>query len=279
MKAQIRTKNFSARPLRHTINSPIRTIVRLGSLTPTSKAFPKSFGKKKILEINTVSSIENSRSKLLMKDCFKQANVNQSEWFILECSSSNKSLIDVIKQKPIPYTNLPYPLIAKRIYGFKGHGMVKIDTVDQLDEFIKKTPSLGSYYFEKFYNYAREYRLHITKEGCFMCWRKLRRLDSENRWFFNSSNCNWVNENHKLFDKPHNWKTIEKQCIKALEAVSLDIGACDVRVQSSSNSKSTSPKFIIIEINSAPSLGSYGIEMYTKKIKELINNKYENQNT
>ena len=126
------------------------------------------------------------------------------------------------------------------------------------------------WYAEAMKPFAREYRLHCTQNECFMTWRKLRRLDTENRWFFNSSNCNWVGEDHPLFDRPSNWDTIVEACINATKAVGLDITAIDVRVQS--NSK-TNPEFIILECNSAPALGDQGVIIYKQKLQELINEK------
>ena len=67
---QIRTKNPSGFPLRGKIFVPGRSIVRLGSQTPTQQAFPKSYGRYPIAELNTVESILNSRDKLRMKNCF-----------------------------------------------------------------------------------------------------------------------------------------------------------------------------------------------------------------
>lgn len=266
MKPQIRTKNFSSAGLRAKNGGigefPVRSIVRLGSRTSTQEAFPKSYGRKPIVEVNTVESIENSRDKLRMKACFDRAGVPHAPWFT----------IDVMKAK-IRDNELGdlLPVLAKRITGFKGHGMQKLDNREQLDAFLRG--NTNGYYFEEFKNFAREYRLHCTANGCFMAWRKLRKADAEQRWFFNSANCNWVGENHELYNKPTNFDAIEQHCIQALEATGLDIGSFDVRIQSANN---RNPEYILVEVNSAPSLGEQGIEIYRSTIGEIIKNKINN---
>jgi glutathione synthase/RimK-type ligase-like ATP-grasp enzyme len=268
---QIRTKNFTSAPLRGEIGRfPVRSIVRLGSRTPNSKAFPKALSGAKIIEINTVQSVENSRSKLLMKACFKAADVPQSRWFTYAQVANGSSFHEQgANMDVVTIENLPYPMLAKRICGFKGHGMAKLDDVAQMREWLRNNSVVG-YYFEQFMNYAREYRLHCTQDKCFMVWRKLRKADADNRWFFNSSNCNWVGENHNLFDRPSNFDAIVVDCIKAIKAVGLEVGSFDVRIQSSTQ---RNPAYILVEVNSAPSLGEQGVEIYKEVIKDLITKK------
>lgn len=248
MIAQIRTKNPSAAPLRRSIFVNKRAIVRLGSRTPSRQIYPtQSF-----VEVNTVESIENSRDKLRMKECFSRYDVKQAEWFTLD-------------QAPITRM-ADFPYVGKQIVGFKGHGMQLIENVDQLIDFIRTHGN--SYFIEKFYNYAREYRIHATSDHSFLSWRKLRRADAEQRWFFNSTNCNWVGEDHELFQRPNNWDELCNAAVMAVRSVGLDIGAVDIRVQSRNN-----PDYIVCEVNSAPQLGEVGIEHYKREITNIINNK------
>ena len=261
--AQIRTKNFTAEPFRRSIITSRSAIIRLGSVTPTEKAFRKPKAPGSVIEINTVNAIKNSRNKLLMKACFDKRDVPQAEWWSYDRFITSGNKID-------------FPIVVKRVHGFQGRGMELIENQEQLDNWLGRHPDWSStgWYFEKFYNYAREYRLHVSKNGTFMCWRKLRTRDAENRWFFNSTNCNWVSDKHELFDKPKCWKAMEKAALDALESVGLDIGAVDIRVQSNDRDD---PKFIVCEINSAPALGNIGIEKYKEELTKLIqdkNNKY-----
>ncbi len=86
-------------------------------------------------------------------------------------------------------------------------------------------------------------------------------------------------EGNEKFDKPVNWENIESECVKALKSVQLDIGACDVRVQSSlkkSGNVRLNPNFMIIEINSAPSFGEFTLQKYKEIIPQILNQKYKN---
>jgi len=257
MFAQIRTKNPTAAPLRRSIIVPRRSVVRLGSRTPTEACFP---GHRDVIEVNTVQSIENSRDKLRMKECFSRFDVSQAEWWI---ALNNRDYLRDTRDSDTPINALPYPLVGKQIVGFKGHGMQLIENESQLREFLR-IHNRG-YFIEKFYNYAREYRIHATRDHAFLSWRKLRRSDATERWFFNSTNCNWVGQNHELFQRPNNWMELEAAAINAVRSVGLDIGAVDIRVQNRNN-----PDYIVCEVNSAPALGDVGVEAYREEIRNII---------
>ncbi len=268
---RIRTKNFSAKPLRQEIFTPVRAIFRLGSTTMTEQVFPKSFKTRKIVEINTVEAVKNSSSKFKMKACFNEYDIQQADayTYIEQTKKFKKMFTEGKDEILLLLKDLPYPMVAKKVYGFKAKGMLLIKTSKEMEVILKET-KLNGYFFEKFYNYAREYRLHVTKDGYFLAWRKLRKTDSTERWFFNDSNCNWVSEEHQLFNRPKIWDKIVTDSVKALKAVGLDIGAVDVRVNTSVK---TDQQYIICEINSAPALGDVGLEHYRKTIKHLITEK------
>jgi glutathione synthase/RimK-type ligase-like ATP-grasp enzyme len=251
--AIIRTKNHSAHPLRKTIVTDQSAIVRLGSLTPTEYCSRKP---REIIEINTVEAIQNSRNKLLMKSCFKKHDVSQALWWTLD--------------EDLLWRDLPFPVVIKRVFGFKGRGMKLLFNNNELEDWLNTQPSESEWFVEKFYNYSREYRLHVSNvSGVFLSWRKLRVKETQDRWFFNSINSNWVGENHELFNRPVCWDNMCEEAVKALHSTGLDIGAVDIRVQA----KEENPHFIVCEINSAPALGNIGIEKYKEEITNLINNK------
>ena len=275
-KVRLRTKNFTVKPMRaELLPVRFRTVVRFGSTTSTKKIFPKYFETKKIIEINTVDAIENSRSKLRMKDCFLKAGVPQSNWWVCTGKKPIEFLnLSTGKEKQIcTEQQLPYPILAKREFGFKGHGMHKFDTPEELVNWLSKN-SLEGYYFEQFMNYSREYRLHCTKDGCFYTCRKMLKEDAEDRYYRNDSNCVWFVEENAKFDKPVNWKNIESDCVKALQEVGLTLGAFDVKIQSSEDGKGRkreNPNYIIIEVNSAPAFGDGTLQKYTEVINKIIN--------
>lgn len=260
-RPRVRTKNHTAASLRPRNKKlslfSFRSVVRLGSVTENESIFTPYQLQKGIVEVNTTNAVRTSSNKLRMKEAFKTKDVAQAEWWTVDEFKNLKEI--------------PYPVLAKKIRGSKARGMVKIENKEELDQFYKNH-SLSGYYFEKFYNFSREYRLHMSvASGEFMSWRKLRRSDEDQRWYFNNSNCNWVNPEHELFDKPKNWDKVIENCQKALESVGLDLGACDVRIQS--NNKKD-PKFIICEINSAPSLGDKGLEIYADEIENILKYKH-----
>ena len=244
---------------------PFKVIVRFGSQTETTKYKNIKY------EVNTVDSINNSSSKVLMKTKFTEHGVKTAEW-ISKCSADEllKFFTDLNGQ----------PMVCKKINSSRGRGMVKIDNEEELKNFISNN-NLSHFIYERYYNYNREYRLHVSQDGCFYACRKVIKSDvpKEQRWFRNDSNSNWVREdgsNPELFGKPVNWEEIVAESVKALNAVGLDFGACDVRVQSSSDSKNRlrdSCKFIIVEINSAPSFGDLTREYYISEIPKIIKNK------
>ena len=53
-----------------------------------------------------------------------------------------------------------------------------------------------------------------------------------------------------------------------LKALNLDIAAFDVKVQTN---KYKYPKFIILESNSAPALGEYGLQKYKQLLTQYVN--------
>lgn len=248
---------------------PFRTIVRLGSTTELED------GKKRI-ECNSVEAIKNSSNKLLMKKCFTDNNVKSADW-------CNGSSIDIQTLSPSGFQTttdsngcqgLRFPIVAKSHFGSRGNGNYLLKTIEEFNAWeVGKT--LSEYIFEKFYNYSREYRLHVTAEGCFYTCRKMLKSDTPeaNRWYRNDSNCNWFVETNTSFNKPSNWREIESECVKALKACKLDIGACDVKVSAENNSK-----FIVIEINSAPSFGEGTQTKYLYQIPRILLKKFSVEN-
>uniref|UniRef100_A0A6M3LRT8 ATP-grasp domain-containing protein n=1 Tax=viral metagenome TaxID=1070528 RepID=A0A6M3LRT8_9ZZZZ len=274
---RIRTRNSTARPLRRSILVDDWAVCRLGSLTATEDCFDTP---RKVTEVNTVDAIQNSRSKLRMKECFAEKKVPQADAWTY-CGqiygddqyrySMNRLQFTDRDLAPTNISELSYPLVAKRVFGFQGRGMRLLSNVGEMRNFIDSHNDLSGWLFEVHHNYSREYRLHVGKGvGVFLSWRKLRRRNATERWFFNSENCEWYGEQHGLFDKPKVWKAMCKAARDALSSTGLEIGAVDIRVQSNTQDD---PKFIVCEINSAPALAELGIELYKDVIRKIINKK------
>ena len=225
-----------------------KSVIRLGSTTELTD------DNRRII-INSIESIKNSSSKLRMKQRFREASVRTADW--IEGGAGTAAITSWCRDR--------YPIIAKGIFGSRGNANTKIDTPQQLQSFLNGK-TLANYIFEAFFDGTREYRFHISTEGVFLTWRKLRRNDTPDneRWFFNNHNCNWISEKHELYNKPDTYKQIVQECVKALNACGLDIGGCDVRV----NKKG---EFKIIEINSACSLAEQTANAYKQELTKLLN--------
>ena len=236
---------------------PFRSVIRLGSTTEAEA---------ERIELNSIQSVKNSANKLLMKQCFMEGSVMTADW------------TDKVENISIISEDWKSPIVAKHIFGSRGNGNYKLDNQEQLEAWLTGK-DLSKYIFEKFYNYSREYRLHVTKNGCIYTNRKMLKSDTpeEKRWFRNDSNSNWWVETNEGFDKPVNWDLVVSESVKALKAVGLDFGAVDLRIQSRLDKKGNvreNPDFIVVEINSAPSFGEGTLEVYLQVLPELLKEKY-----
>jgi glutathione synthase/RimK-type ligase-like ATP-grasp enzyme len=225
-----------------------------------------------------------------MKSAFQVGNVKHLPWGKLSEAKLLNGKITVNKQ------NLEFPVIVKSNYGSRGKGNYKIDTPEAYEKFIK-SHELSHYIIEEYFSGTREYRVHITDFGPVYSLRKLLKSDTpkDKRWVRNDETCVWIveyqpswsadqkflgfrNVENPEFDKPLNWDRIVEECKKALKSVGLDIGAVDLKVQSSKDKegkKRKDPDFFIIEINSAPSLGRITAEVYKKELPKVLEHKYD----
>lgn len=274
-RPKVRSRHPSHSPLRTRLPLlPFRSVVRLGSTTVENDVV--ALGGNRI-ECNTVQAVRNSASKLLMKQCFTRAGVKTPQWYIHNgrtfiCKDGNTEV-------PTSITNLPYPIIAKHIHGSRGTGNYKLNNQTELSSWLRGK-TLSNYIFERFYSYNKEYRIHVTSTGYFYTCRKMlkRDADESNSWQRHDDNCVWIVEENPSFDKPVNFNRIVQDCVTALNAVGLDIGAFDVKVQSTLDSKKIkreSPEWIIIESCSAPSFGEITTQKYIEQIPLVLKRKYE----
>lgn len=267
---------------------PFKSIVRFGSQTEFAKDISSR------IEVNSVDSIKTSCNKLLMKQAFSDAEVATADWFRLGMLSPDSfhepelavyggRIGEYLAPENLSITDevITFPIISKSLYGSRNKGNRKHDSLEELLVWVEGK-NLKNYIFEKYYNYTREYRLHITADGCFYACRKMLKSDTpdEHKWYRNDEHCVWIMEDNVLFDRPTNWDAIVEESVKALNAVGLDVGAIDLRIQSAKHTCGKvrpNPKFIIIEINSAPSFGEVTQEKYIEEIPKILKNKYNLQ--
>ena len=258
-------------------------IIRLGSTTNNqtviqTRAIKRRTNKKllsfddvTIKEINTVQGVRNSSDKLLMKKAFSSAKVKTADWWTIKngryCFEDNENAIT-------PIENLPFPLVLKSRMGSRGRGNTLINNLDELNGQLKNK-NVNNYIIEKFYNYNKEYRLHVNEDGCFYTCRKMLKNETQDdkRWFRNDSNSIWIVEENEQFQKPSSFNEIVKDCQKSLKSLGLDFAAFDVRVQSEKDKKGNQRSFvdyIIIESNSAPSFGERTTVEYETMLNRLM---------
>ena len=277
---QFRPFIFSRHPTHNVLRTeqfpllPFRAVIRLGSTTDAKDSVTNR-GRR--IEVNTIEAIKNSASKLLMKYCFTNAKVKTADWWVYAQGEKTFYYVHRDGQDGLAINKLPYPIVAKHHFGSRGTGNHLLKTQEELTNWMKGK-TLNNYIFEKFYSFSREYRLHVTENGCFYTCRKVIKQETpaEKRWFRNDSNSSWIVEENELFDKPANWDVIVAECVKALKAVGLDVGAFDVKVQSATKTdgrKRENPEFIILESNSAPSYGKITAEKYLVELPKILTRK------
>lgn len=236
------------------------------------------------VEINPVEGIKNSANKRRMKDCFTLGGVKTADWFITDGQQLLAIAGPEKNPEPIALDKLTYPVIAKQVYGSRGTGNYKLDDQAAVERFLQtRKADLKEFIFEKYYNYSKEYRLHVTEDGCFYTCRKALKKDADKdkQWQRHDHNCVWFVEDNPSFDKPVNWDKIVAECVKGLAAVELDVASFDVRVQSAKTEKGKDrkePDFIILECNSASSFGdnspnSIVAQRYMEMIPKIANKK------
>jgi len=241
---------------------PFRSVIRLGSTTDSDGR----------LEINTVQAVKNSASKLLMKQKFTEAGVKTADWMTYKNGSFKAHDTDLDTDIEI------YPIVAKSHFGSRGIGNTKFNTKEELEAWLPNK-NLNNYIFEEFVKMTREYRLHVTKFGCFYTCRKLVKNDApEGTWQRHDDVCNWVLEENPSFKKPKNWDAIVADCIKAKDALGLDICAFDVGVQGAKDGvERENPEWIIFESCSAASFGAVTGQKYIEILPKLLIDKYNNK--
>lgn len=267
-RPQVRSRHPSHEPLRTTLDRmPFRSLIRFGSTTEVND------GVRRVV-LNEIDAIKKSSNKKLMKTAFTAAGVKSADWYL---TTDGKTFIKQGSNDKVKLEELPFPIVAKKLYGSRGEGNYLIETIEDLKGWLPEN-NLNNLIFEKFYSFNREYRLHVTEDGVFYTNRKMLKRDTpeEFRWYRNDNNSVWIKEENEMFEKPSCWNSIVTESIKALKAIGLDFGAVDVRVQSEKNQKGSKRKdvdFIIIEINSAPSFGEGTLQHYRQIIPQLLNKK------
>lgn len=191
-----------------------------------------------------------------MKECFDREQVKTAKWLP---GPKVQEMTPAQRQK-----ELGFPMVVKHRMGSRGTGVYKLDNEAALTEWLKGK-EISKYIFEKYMPYNREYRMHVSDEGCFYACRKARKrgLPDGQKWKFNLEFTVWLKEDNALFNRPACWDQMVAECKKAVKACGLTFAGCDVKVNKDGS------KFFILEINSAPSFGDCTAEKYVEMIPRI----------
>jgi glutathione synthase/RimK-type ligase-like ATP-grasp enzyme len=264
---KIRSKHPSHDELRKVIPATKPVVLRLGSTTEMPAGF---------VEINHKDVARISGNKKKMKMAFNDAGVKTADWWTGTKTDAGNYIFYKDAQG-FSINNLPYPIVAKSLFGAQGKGNTLIKSEAEFTQFLEGK-NLNNYLFERYYNYLLEFRLHVTSDGCFYACRKAMKADTpaEERWRFHSDTSIFFLEENDRFFKPNSWNDIVEDCVAVLDEINADVLAFDVKVQSAVDKNGNVrdyQDYILIEMNSAPSLLSIGIEKYKEIIPKIIASK------
>ena len=252
---KIRTRNVTTKALEHSIVTSKRAVYRAGSFTATEDIFKGNTDN--VIEINTVKACKISNDKLEMKKAFEEYNKQANDILIPTAEWANGEDLKTWET---------FPAIIKHVHSSGGKGIYYIKDEETLAEFILNHKDLDRYIIERYYTYSKEYRVHVGKDGAFHAIRKMLKGDATERWHRHLAHCVAILPENESFTAPHNWEAICDACTHAIAAVGLDLGAVDVKVQTTMEN----PKFIILETNSAPSLGELTLDKYKEQLIKFL---------
>lgn len=166
--------------------------------------------------------------------------------------------------KVLPNLNKPeYPCVLKGIVRSGGNNVKIVKNAAQFkEESAKLINNCDGYIIEDLFKATSEYRLHCTKEKVFFFVKKVK--DDPNDPIVTAKNHHNVRE----FVYPRLWKDIQKECIKAMNVLDLDIACFDVLYNSKGDHS-----FIIAEANTNPEMLANTMEAYAGELNVLIDKK------
>lgn len=289
---RVRSRHNSHHCLRgNLLPLPFPSVVRLGSTTLLKDKYSVEGTR---IQCNSVRAIENSSDKLLMKRCFDSEGILTPGWIEI------KNPDYIVSELGVKFNegkhSMLFPFVCKRRKSSRNRGNTLIKNQEEFVSWARNR-CLFDYIIETYVPYLKEYRIHVTAEKAFYSCRKALKSDTpkDKRWYRNDSNSVWLTEFVEKRDEngnfiefteevkedfllPPNWEQIKKEAVKAIRSVGLDIGAVDVRVEhteTKNGKRKETPRFVIIETNSAPSFGEITKVLYKKTINEILLNKYK----
>lgn len=195
------------------------------------------------IEVNTAEAVKNSIDKRKQKDLLIAANIP----------------VQPNLDRPV------FPCVLKGVVRSGGENVFLCKTQDEYNKYSKK---LVDFITEPLFNTTSEYRLHCTKDQVFFAVKKHKRNQED------IIITRYNHYNKKEFLKPRLWEKITATCVKAINALKLDIGCFDVLYDSSNNDKH---EFVISECNTNPEFLNNTYNAYLNVLPPLIYKKIEEQ--
>jgi glutathione synthase/RimK-type ligase-like ATP-grasp enzyme len=156
--------------------------------------------------------------------------------------------------------NLTFPMIVRPESHRAGKDFYVCNTRDELTRSFKK---VKNGYISEFYPKQKEYRIHTASGKALLVKQKPEPDDkTEIAWNFAQNEKPWTTIDRKDYD-------IEmlKLAIEAIKVLELDFGAVDIMAFPT---KRNLPKYVITEVNTAPSYTPYLIEKYGAYFNKLF---------
>jgi glutathione synthase/RimK-type ligase-like ATP-grasp enzyme len=210
--------------------TPYNTVVRLGGTKPYDGYD---------IQVNSATAIQNSVNKLIQKNLLLAAGLKT---------------LPVIEQ----YNGI-FPCVLKGVVRSCG---TKVMVANNKKEYDKAAKDLENrYYIEPLFNTTSEYRLHCTRDSVFFAVKKFKR---------NANDIIITHDNHynkRDFIKPRLWAEVQKECLKAMQTLDLDIACFDVLYSSANDNKH---EFVIAEANTNPELLANTLKAYKQTLDGII---------
>ncbi|HEY6950635.1 MAG TPA: hypothetical protein VI146_08510, partial [Nitrososphaeraceae archaeon] len=157
--------------------------------------------------------------------------------------------------KEVINKGLRYPVLARTPHHSKGRDILLCLQNKDLVRAVR----WGKTFLVEYISTDREYRVHVFKDEIIRVSQKI--LMSRDDYLPYMRN---VDHNHS-FGNPKKQLTAEQKAIaiKAVKSLGLDFGAVDLIVGDDGGT-------YVLEINTGPSLIEIGVDIYKKKVQEII---------
>lgn len=212
---------------RDVITQGERVVVRLGGTMPYEN-YP--------VQINSAEAVRNSIDKLAQKKLLLDASL---------------PTLPVLEQ-PV------YPCVVKAIVRSGGLNVFLVNNQEEFDAAVAQCNR--AFIVEPYFEATSEYRLHCTKNEVFFAVKKVKR-EADDKIITRDNHFN-----RREFLKPRLWQQIQDTCVKAMQALDLDIACFDVIYNSLGNVH----KFAICEANTNPELLANTYDAYLEQINNMV---------